>query len=83
LRSFVHDRLYGLPNESRGLPGGYFTKKEHQVGKLKEPIKFTNLLGYAAFHTEMERLYPGNAWVTPSEVFKPYFSYAVANCMLN
>ena len=31
----------------------------------------------------MERLYPGNAWVTPSENFKPFFSYTVANCMLN
>lgn len=27
-------------------------------------------------------MYPKNAWVTPSELFKPYFSYAVANCML-
>ena len=40
LRSFIHDRLYGLPDASRGLPGGYFFKKEHQVGKLKAPIEF-------------------------------------------
>ena len=31
----------------------------------------------------MERLYPENAWVTPCELFKPYYSYAVANLMLN
>ena len=30
----------------------------------------------------MERLYPKNAWVTPAELFKPYYSYSVANCML-
>jgi len=65
------------------LSGGYFTKKEHQVGKLKAPIIFENCRGYADFHTELERLHPTNAWITPSECFKPYFSYSVANCMLN
>ena len=28
-------------------------------------------------------MYPTDAWVTPSELFKPYFSYTVANCMMN
>ena len=28
-------------------------------------------------------MYPKNAWVTPSELFKPYFSYTVGNCMVN
>jgi SAM-dependent MidA family methyltransferase len=31
----------------------------------------------------MERLYPTNAWVTPSELFKPYFGYTIANFMIN
>jgi SAM-dependent MidA family methyltransferase len=31
----------------------------------------------------MEKLYPENAWVTPCELFKPYYSYAVANFMLS
>lgn len=31
----------------------------------------------------MERLYPENAWVTPCELFKPYYSYTIANHMLN
>jgi len=30
----------------------------------------------------MEKQYPENAWVTPCELFKPYYSYAVASCML-
>ena len=83
MRSFIHDRLYGAPDKNKNLHGGYFTKTEHQVGKLSEPIQFEKCLGYAAFHTELQRVYPSNAWVTPSECFKPYFSYTVANCMLN
>jgi SAM-dependent MidA family methyltransferase len=31
----------------------------------------------------MEEKYPANAWVTPCELFKPYYSYTVANYMLN
>mmetsp|Transcript_13853 Transcript_13853/g.23626 ORF Transcript_13853/g.23626 Transcript_13853/m.23626 type:complete len:325 (+) Transcript_13853:229-1203(+) len=31
----------------------------------------------------MERLYPKNAWLTPSELFKPYYSYSLANFMVN
>lgn len=31
----------------------------------------------------MERLYPENAWVTPCELFKPFYSYTIANFMLN
>ena len=31
----------------------------------------------------MERVYPENAWVTPSELFKPYYGYTVANFMIN
>lgn len=40
LRSFIHDRLYGAADPSLDLSGGYFTRKEHQVGKLKAPIEF-------------------------------------------
>ena len=31
----------------------------------------------------MERVYPKNAWVTPSELFKPFYGYTVANFMIN
>ena len=31
----------------------------------------------------MEKQYPANAWVTPSELFKPYYGYTVANFMQN
>ena len=39
--------------------------------------------GYFDYRTEMERVYPENAWITPSELFKPYYGYAVANFILN
>ena len=31
----------------------------------------------------MERVYPENAWVTPSELFKPYYGYTIANFIVN
>ena len=76
LRDFIHDRLYAEP-------GGYFTKQQHQVGRLREPIKFSKLRGYYDYRQEMERVYPDNAWVTPCELFKPYYGYTIANFMLN
>ncbi|MFO0117493.1 MAG: hypothetical protein ACK521_07730, partial [bacterium] len=83
LREFVHDRLYGQPDISKGLKGGYFLRKEHQVGKLRQLIKFEECRGYYDYRQQMEQHYPENAWVTPCELFKPYYSYAVANFMLS
>ena len=31
----------------------------------------------------MERLYPENAWITPCELFKPYYGYTISNFILN
>jgi hypothetical protein len=31
----------------------------------------------------MERLYPTNAWLTPSELFKPFYGFTIANFMTN
>ena len=31
----------------------------------------------------MAKFYPDNAWVTPSELFKPFYGYTVANFMVN
>lgn len=50
---------------------------------MKEPIKFSKLRGYYDFRKEMERVYPENAWVTPCELFKPYYGYTIANFILN
>ena len=83
LREFIHDRLYGLPDKGKKLPGGYFIQEKHQVGRLRQPIQFSKCRGYYDFRQEMERLYPENAWVTPCEIFKPYYSYMISNFMLN
>mgnify|MGYP002635232245 CR=1 FL=1 len=50
---------------------------------MKEPIQFHELRGYHDFRNEMERLYPQNAWVTPSELFKPFYGYTVSNFIAN
>jgi len=31
----------------------------------------------------MERVYPEDAWVTPCELFKPYYGYAIGNFIYN
>ena len=53
------------------------------MGRLKERIKFNQLRGYQDYREEMERVYPENAWVTPAELFKPYYGYTIANYILN
>ena len=50
---------------------------------MAEPIKFHKLRGYYDFRKEMERLYPKNQWVTPCELFKPFYGYTLANFMVN
>ena len=39
--------------------------------------------GYFDYRQAVEENYPENAWVTPVELFKPFYSYTVANYMLN
>jgi len=46
LREFIHDRLYGTPDEAKKLQGGYFLRQEHQVGRLRQPIKFEECCGF-------------------------------------
>lgn len=69
---FIHDRLYAKD-------GGYFSKIDNQLGLLKEPIPFTELFGYEDYVKMLYERYPKNAWLTPSEIFKPYYGMTVAN----
>lgn len=34
--------------------------------------------GYYDYRQHLEQNYPPNAWLTPSELFRPYFGYALA-----
>lgn len=71
-RDFIHDRLYN-PN------GGYFCQKNVQIGELSEPINFKELLGYEQYTRELSEKYPKNAWLTPSELFRPWYGFTIAN----
>jgi len=46
---------------------------------MKQPINFKNLLGYQEYQKQLKENYPQNAWLTPSEIFKPYYGMAIAN----
>lgn len=41
-RDFISDRLYHSTS-------GYFCKKDLQIGELKNPINFKNLIGYEEY----------------------------------
>lgn len=69
---FINDRLYHPK-------GGYFSKTNNQLGYLKEPIPFQDLFGYEDYTKVLHERYPENAWLTPSEIFKPYYGMSIAN----
>ena len=71
VRKFIADRLYHKTE-------GYFCKKDVQLGYLKEPIKFQQLFGFEEYNNTLKELYPENAWLTPSEIFKPYYGISIA-----
>ena len=73
---FISDRLY-----FRGE--GYFSKPDNQLGYLKDPIPFTELFGYEDYVKILHDRYPKNAWLTPSEIFKPYYGMTIANYISN
>lgn len=69
---FIHDRLYHRTQ-------GYFSKKENQLGFLSDPIPFHEIFGYEDYNKMLFERYPKNAWLTPSEIFKPYYGMTIAN----
>lgn len=46
---------------------------------MKKAINFKNLLGYHDYQKELIENYPKDAWLTPSEIFKPYYGMAIGN----
>src|SRR5690349_4617078 len=69
-RDFINDRLYNPK-------GGYFCKNDIQIGELAEPIVFKDLLGYEDYTRELSQRYPKNAWLTPSELFRPWYGITI------
>lgn len=72
-REFIHYQLYNSQN-------GYFIHPDNvQVGQLKNLIPFNDLLGLSDFSNIVLSEYPKNAFLTPSEIFKPFYGMTVAN----
>lgn len=69
---FIHDRLYHRTQ-------GYFSKKENQLGFMEDPIPFEDIFGYEDYNKLLYERYPKNAWLTPSEIFKPYYGMTIAS----
>lgn len=69
---FINDRLYAKSE-------GYFTKKETQLGFMDKPIPFPDIFGYEDYSKMLHERYPKNAWLTPSEIFKPYYGMTIGN----
>lgn len=69
---FINDRLYHPES-------GYFIKNDAQLGYLREPIDFINIFGFEDYSKILYERYPKNAWLTPSEIFKPWYGMIIAN----
>lgn len=52
---------------------------DYQVGELKAPLNFREFIGYDDYQRELSNKYPPNAWLTPCEIFKPYYGMTIAN----
>lgn len=78
-REYIYGALYAKD-------GGYFTTQDREVLHApQESIEFTNLWGAFDYRREVASLYKEKreAWLTPVEVFAPYYSHAIAKYMLN
>ncbi|KAI0730714.1 DUF185-domain-containing protein [Earliella scabrosa] len=85
VRDFIEDSLYN-PNY------GYFSKQATIFSAL-EPIDFASVKNSTAFDAEVAKRYasygedgegPGKQlWHTPTELFKPWYGRAIAQCLVS
>ncbi|CAH0513691.1 unnamed protein product [Peronospora belbahrii] len=78
-RNFIARSLYAKEN-------GYFTTYERKVLHAPlEKINFNNLWGAGEYRHRIDVLYKehAEAWLTPVEIFAPYYSHAVARYILD
>ncbi|RHY61958.1 hypothetical protein DYB30_002601 [Aphanomyces astaci] len=74
-RDYIHKCLYSKED-------GYFTSEKREVLHApKEPMAFHDFWGKREYKAALAKLYQ-EAWMTPVEVFYPYYSHAIANYML-
>ncbi|OQR90349.1 hypothetical protein ACHHYP_05589 [Achlya hypogyna] len=77
-REYIHSCLYRKEE-------GYFTSERREVLHApKQPIDFNDLWGKREYKNQVAALYQQDkeAWMTPVEVFYPYYSRAIANYMM-
>ena len=75
VRDFIHDHLYAGQGE------GYFSSGE-VIGRVGDagPIDFGSLRGEDDFRDAVAGRYRATSrWMTPVEVFAPFYSYAIAD----
>ena len=79
MRDYVHSALY-----SSASP--YFSKAvfASPAGGAGAALPFAALQGRAAYDARVAALYAASArgWLTPVELFAPWYSYAIARCVL-
>ncbi|KAG7381674.1 hypothetical protein PHYBOEH_010814 [Phytophthora boehmeriae] len=78
-RDFIYASLYAKE-------AGYFTTEEREVLHApSQSIDFGDLWGAGEYRNVVAQLYEESpeAWLTPVEVFAPYYSQALARYMLN
>lgn len=70
-----------LPPPGRLLlpPRSASPHSDFQVGELSSPIDFKSHIGFDDYQAELFKKYPKNAWLTPSEIFKPYYGMSIGN----
>lgn len=72
VRDFIQKALYDDKE-------GYFINENNiQLGNLEKPIPFHNLYGYTEYVNFLKLNYPKHKFLTPSEIFKPYYGMSVA-----
>lgn len=87
VRDFIEDSLYNPQY-------GYFSKQVNIFNTREEPFNFNALRDSAEFQAKITERYtnygidprhgPGRQiWHTPTELFKPYYSQAVAKCLVS
>ena len=78
MREYVEHALY-----ARGR--GYFAQK-HVVGGLRAPLPFHSMVNETDYRDQLlgawESGEAGSAWLTPSEMFTPYYGTAVAKSIV-
>ena len=72
VRDYIHESLYSASS-------GYFMKDTHQLGTLVKPLKYSDLTGVYNYQQLLGKNYPKNAFLTPVEIFQPWYGHSIAN----